>query len=270
MIEVRNVSFGYTSESNVLENLNLHLTQGHIYGLLGLNGSGKTTLLKLLSGKLFASNGEVYVDNINTKDRNIQTLQNMFVMPSDFVFPKMSLEKYIALHSVFYPNFNKDVLNDCLSCFGIDKNTKDLNKLSLGESHKMAVSIALSFGTKIILLDEATNGMDIPARKTFRKMLMKHTNENQIIILSTHVVKDIENLLTDIIILKQDKTMYTSSLEDISRKYSFGIQSSEHGAIYAEPCAEGYHVICPKQDNTDTEISLELLFNALIKGGHTL
>lgn len=270
MIEVRNVSFGYTSESNVLENLNLHLTQGHIYGLLGLNGSGKTTLLKLLSGKLFASNGEIYVDNINTKDRNIQTLQNMFIMPSNFVFPKMSLDKYIALHSVFYPNFSRDILNDCLSYFGINQNTENLNKLSLGESHKIAVSIALSFGTKIILFDEATNGMDIPARKTFRKMLMKHTNENQIIILSTHVVKDIENLLTDIIILKQDKTIYTSSLEDISGKYSFGTQSSEHEAIYAEPCTEGYHVICPKRDNMDTEISLELLFNALIKGGHTL
>lgn len=270
MIEFKDVSFGYQPSRTILEHIDLHLEEGHIYGLLGLNGYGKTTLLKIISGKLFASKGKVLIHNNDVKERDLQTLQDTFFLPENFLFPKISLTRYIKLHSAFYPDFNMDVLNDCLSSFGINNDIEELNKLSLGEKHKIAVSMALAFGTKILLFDEATNGMDIPARKTFRKMLMKHTREDQIIILSTHVAKDIENLLTDIMVLRQDKAIYHTSLEEIAHKYSFGIQSNEYDAIYSEPCTEGYHVISHKQDGMDTEISLELLFNALTKGGLTL
>jgi ABC-2 type transport system ATP-binding protein len=116
-------------------------------------------------------------------------------------------------------------------------------------------------------LDEAANGMDIPARKMFRKLLMKHVREDQIVVLSTHIVQDIENLLTDVIVLRKDAPVYAASLEEIASRYSFGIQSNEEGVLYAEACTEGYHVITHKQENMDTEVSLELLFNALIKGG---
>lgn len=267
MVELRGVSFGYQSDKNVLDNLNLRLKEGRFYGLLGMNGSGKTTLLKLIAGKLFAHGGEIYVDGRNLRERDVETLQKVFMLPADFIFPNMSLEQFLAIYSEFYPEFRKEVLNDCLVNFEIQRDIKNLNQLSLGEKHKVAFSIALSLGTKIVLLDEAANGMDIPARKMFRKLLMKHVREDQLVILSTHIVQDIENLLTDVIVLRKDAPVYVASLEEIASRYSFGIQSYEEGVLYAEACAEGYHVITHKQENMDTEVSLELLFNALIKGG---
>lgn len=267
MVELRGVSFGYQSDKNVLDNLNLRLKEGRFYGLLGMNGSGKTTLLKLIAGKLFAHGGEIYVDGRNLRERDVETLQKVFMLPADFIFPNMSLEQFLAIYSEFYPEFRKEVLNDCLVNFEIQRDIKNLNQLSLGEKHKVAFSIALSLGTKIVLLDEAANGMDIPARKMFRKLLMKHVREDQIVVLSTHIVQDIENLLTNVIVLRKDAPVYAASLEEIASRYSFGIQSNEEGVLYAEACAEGYHVITHKQENMDTEVSLELLFNALIKGG---
>lgn len=267
MVELSGVSFGYQSDKNVLDNLNLRMEEGRFYGLLGMNGSGKTTLLKLIAGKLFAHGGEIYVDGRNLRERDVETLQKVFMLPADFIFPNMSLEQFLAIYSEFYPEFRKEVLNDCLVNFEIQRDIKNLNQLSLGEKHKVAFSIALSLGTKIVLLDEAANGMDIPARKMFRKLLMKHVREDQIVVLSTHIVQDIENLLTDVIVLRKDAPVYAASLEEIASRYSFGIQSNEEGVLYAEACTEGYHVVTHKQENMDTEVSLELLFNALIKGG---
>ena len=270
MVELKNVSFGYNPNKNVIEDLSLNLEEGRFYGLLGKNGTGKTTMMKIISGILFAKEGYVNIYGNNPGDRKLETLQEIFMMPADFTFQKMSLEKYVSLYSSFYPKFNKDILDDCLDNFEINKNIKSIDKLSLGEKHKIAVSLAISFGTKLILFDEAANGMDIPTRKMFRKMLMKHIREDQIVVLSTHVVQDIENLLTDIIVLRKGHKTFISSLDDIRSKYSFGIQSNEEGAIYSEPCAEGYRVICNNTNNDDTEVSLELLFNALTKEGGIL
>lgn len=267
MVELRGVSFGYQSDRKVLDNLSLRLEEGRWYGLLGMNGSGKTTLLKLMAGKLFAQSGEIDADGRSVRKREVETLRNVFMLPADFTFPDMRLDQFLSVYTGFYPGFREDVWNDCLADFGLQRDIKNLNKLSLGEKHKIAFSIALSLGTKMVLMDEAANGMDIPARKMFRKLLMKHVREDQIVVLSTHIVQDIENLLTDVIVLRKDAPVYAASLEEISSRYSFGIQSDEEGVLYAEPCAEGYHVITPKREEMDTEVSLELLFNALMKKG---
>lgn len=203
MVELRGVSFGYQSDKNVLDNLNLRLKEGRFYGLLGMNGSGKTTLLKLIAGKLFAHDGEIYVDGRNSRKREVEILREVFMLPADFIFPDMRLEHFLAIYSKFYPKFRAEVLDDCLADFEIRRDIEHLDKLSLGEKHKVAFSIALSLGTKVLLLDEAANGMDIPARKMFRKLLMKHVREDQIVVLSTHIVQDIENLLTDVIVLRR-------------------------------------------------------------------
>ena len=165
MVELKNVSFGYNPNKNVIEDLSLNLEEGRFYGLLGKNGTGKTTLMKIISGILFSKEGYVNIEGNNPRDRKLETLQEIFMMPADFTFPKMSLEKYVSLYSSFYSKFNKDILDDCLDNFEINKNIKSIDKLSLGEKHKIAVSLAISFGTKLILFDEAANGMDIPTRK---------------------------------------------------------------------------------------------------------
>lgn len=112
MVELRGVSFGYQSDKNVLDNLNLRLKEGRFYGLLGMNGSGKTTLLKLIAGKLFAHDGEIYVDGRNSRKREVETLREVFMLPADFIFPDMRLEHFLAIYSKFYPKFRAEVLDD--------------------------------------------------------------------------------------------------------------------------------------------------------------
>ncbi len=107
MVELSGVSFGYQSDKNVLDNLNLRMEEGRFYGLLGMNGSGKTTLLKLIAGKLFAHGGEIYVDGRNLRERDVETLQKVFMLPADFIFPNMSLEQFLAIYSDSIPNFVK-------------------------------------------------------------------------------------------------------------------------------------------------------------------
>ena len=131
MVELSGVSFGYQSGKNVLDNLNLRMEEARFYGLLGMNGSGKTTLLKLFAGKLFAHGGEIYVDGRNLRERDVETLQKVFMLPADFIFPNMSLEQFLAIYSEFYPEFRKEVLNDCLVIFEIRRDIQHLDKLSL-------------------------------------------------------------------------------------------------------------------------------------------
>lgn len=91
-VELKNVSFGYNPNKNVIENLSLNLEEGRFYGLLGKNGTGKTTLMKIISGILFSKEGYVNIEGNNPRDRKLETLQEIFMMPADFTFPKMSLE----------------------------------------------------------------------------------------------------------------------------------------------------------------------------------
>lgn len=267
MVELKGISFCYDSEEKIFNDFSLRLNEGRFYGLLGKNGTGKTTFLKIISGALLVKRGEVIINKKDIKYRDLGTLQEIFLLPADFTFPQMNINKYVSIYSTFYPKFSKKILEDCFTNFDINKNIKNLQELSLGEKHKIAVSIAISSGTKILLFDEATNGMDIPTRKIFRKMLIKYIKEDQTVVLSTHVVHDIENLLTDIIILRKDKKAFISSIDDIRKRYLFGIQKYKDGALYYEPCSEGYHVICNNLNNEETEISIELLFNALTKEG---
>ncbi|MCR8892711.1 ATP-binding cassette domain-containing protein [Bacteroides sp. ET336] len=99
MVELKNVSFGYNPNKNVIEDLSLNLEEGRFYGLLGKNGTGKTTLMKIISGILFSKEGYVNIEGNNPRDRKLETLQEIFMMPADFTFPKMSLEKYaLSIH----------------------------------------------------------------------------------------------------------------------------------------------------------------------------
>ena len=167
MVELRGVSFGYQSDKNVLDNLNLRLKEGRFYGLLGMNGSGKTTLLKLIAGKLFAHDGEIYVDGRNSRKREVETLREVFMLPADFIFPDMRLEHFLAIYSKFYPKFRAEVLDDCLTNFEIQWDIEHLDKLSLGREAQSGIQYCLVAGNEVLLLDEAANGMDIPARKMF-------------------------------------------------------------------------------------------------------
>ena len=265
MISIENLSFGY-GEKAVLGNISVGLHEGCIYGLLGANGSGKTTLLKLISGMLFPGQGIITADGLDTSAREAATLGKIFYMQSEFRFGKQSLEKFIALHRAFYPGFSDEILEDCLEKSGINPKTGDLGVLSTGEKRKLLFSIALASGTKYLLMDEPMNGMDIPSRSLFRKLLLEHLGEDRMAVISTHTPAEMENILSDILILDGKGGLFARSSEEISEIWSFGYSGSDEGALYSEPCAGGYRTVKKRGEDDASGIDLEMLFNAVIKG----
>lgn len=266
MLEIKDVTYGYGSTEPVIKRVSAQVAEGRIYGLFGLNGSGKTTLLKIMSGLLFPKEGTVSCEGKAVRDRKVETLQNIAFMPSELSFKKESLERFVSLNSVFYPMFSRSVFDDCIREFGLDAGTADLDMLSLGQKHKFMLSFILSLGTKFILLDEPMNGMDVPSRSMFRRLLMRHLREDQSLVASTHVMTDVSDIITDVMVLGNDGGLFCASLAGLSEKYAFGISTSPDGALYSERCAEGYRVLVKNGQGTDSEIPLDILFNAIIKG----
>ena len=269
MIEVKNVSFKYAGQKNlVFDDFSFTLKENNIYGLLGKNGTGKSTLLYLISGLLRPKKGTVSIDSIETYKRRPETLQELFIVPEEFDLPAMSLEQYVKINEPFYPNFSREVLEACLKDFELTTDLK-LNALSMGQKKKVFMSFALAAGTKLLLMDEPTNGLDIPSKSQFRKVVAQYMSEERTLIISTHQVHDVEALLDHILILNQQQLLLDASVSEIMEKYTFEYRMPDQmdDALYAEPSLQGNAVIAPrKADSAETQINLELLFNAVNEG----
>ena len=269
MIEVKNVSFKYAGQKNlVFDDFSFTLKENNIYGLLGKNGTGKSTLLYLISGLLRPKKGTVSVDGIDAYKRQPEMLQEIFIVPEEFDLPAMSLEQYVKINEPFYPNFSREVLEACLKDFELTTDLK-LNALSMGQKKKVFMSFALAAGTKLLLMDEPTNGLDIPSKSQFRKVITQYMSEERTLIISTHQVHDVEALLDHILILNQQQLLLDASVSEITEKYTFEYRTPDQmdDALYAEPSLQGNAVIAPrKADSAETQINLELLFNAVNEG----
>lgn len=266
-IKLQNVYFKYRgSKREVLSNISLELNENRICGLLGKNGVGKSTLLYLVAGLLTPKSGSVTVDNEQSSKRLPKMLEEMFLVPEEFSLPSISLDEYIKINAPFYPRFSIETLKDCLRDFELPEDI-NLGELSMGQKKKVFMSFALATGTKVLLMDEPTNGLDIPSKAQFRKAVSRSMTEDRIIIISTHQVHDIEQLLDHILILSENKVLLNKSTEEITSEYVFEYRSPQDMAdvIYAEPTLQGNAVMAPRGNRPETQLNLELLFNALTK-----
>ena len=269
MIEVKNISFKYAGQKNlVFDDFSLQLEENNIYGLLGKNGMGKSTLLYLIAGLLRPKKGSVCFDGVETKLRKPETLQEIFIVPEEFDLPAMSLNQYVKINEPFYPRFSREVLEACLKDFELSTDIK-LNALSMGQKKKVFMAFALATNTKVLLMDEPTNGLDIPSKSQFRKVVAQYMTDDRTLIISTHQVHDVESLLDHILILNQQKLLLDASVADITEKYTFEYRTPDQmeDALYAEPSLQGNAVIAPrKEGSAETQLNLELLFNAVNEG----
>ena len=269
MIGINNISFKYAGQKDlVFDGFSLELEQNNIYGLLGKNGTGKSTLLYLISGLLRPKKGSVCFDSVETSKRLPETLQEIFIVPEEFDLPAMSLDEYVKISEPFYPRFSHEVLEACLKDFELTTDLK-LNALSMGQKKKVFMSFALATNTKLLLMDEPTNGLDIPSKSQFRKVIAQNMAEDRTLIISTHQVHDVESLLDHILILSPQKLLLNASVAEITDKYVFEYRSLNEmdDALYAEPSLQGNAVIAPrKADSAETQVNLELLFNAVTQG----
>ena len=268
MIKVDKLNFGFTKKKLLFNGLYLRAEAGNIYGLLGKNGAGKTTLLNVISGLLSPSAGKVDVMDFNPRDRSPLFLEKLMFVPEDFDIPAISGKLYEKLHSPFYPNFDKVLFHECLEEFEISLNCK-LNKISFGQKKKFLLSFAFASGCELVIMDEPTNSLDIPSKSQFRKILAKTASEDRTFIISTHQVRDLENLIDPIIILEEGKIIFNQYLEEVEEKLNIHHvrkEPKEDSVLFYEKKLGGYAVVTEKNDEIDEDyqIELETLFNTVI------
>lgn len=265
MINIDKIDFAY-KKKKLFDSLSLEVKPG-LYGLLGRNGAGKSTLLKIICGMSFAQKGSTSVLGFNPTKRLPEMIQKVFYLPEDFNLPGISSKNYLKYNSAFYPNFDADFFYHCASIFELDTEQK-LNSLSHGQKKKFIISFGMATQSEVLLLDEPTNGLDIPSKNQFRQLLAKAANEERIIIISTHQVKDVENLINPIIILEEGKIIFNHSVEELANAIQLQLfeenPEGQKGLLYSEKVLGGYAAIL-EGGNEEGSFDLELLFNAVIK-----
>jgi ABC-2 type transport system ATP-binding protein len=267
MIEVENLSFSYgRRKSKVLEDFSMKLDKGSVYGLLGKNGTGKSTLLYLMAGLLRPQTGNVLYKGVDVKKRYPDTLQDMFLVPEEFALPNVSLKQYVKLNAPFYPNFSDELLNACLRDFDMNEDIH-LGELSMGQKKKAFMCFALATNTSLLMMDEPTNGLDIPSKSQFRKVIASGMSDDKAVIISTHQVRDIDSLLDHVLIMDGSKLLLNQSVSSICEKLYFaeqGMNEPTEGALYVQPSVQGNSVILPNEYGEDSKLNLEVLFNAML------
>jgi ABC-2 type transport system ATP-binding protein len=266
MIQAKNIAFGYKKQTDLFTNLNLDLECGNIVGLFGKNGAGKTTLLRLISGLLEPNKGVLRVDELSPFKRSPEFLNEVIFILEEMDVPSITIKRYIKLYAVFYKKFDFEKMNQILSEFELNENS-NLGKISFGQKKKFMIAFALSTNCKYLFLDEPTNGLDIPSKSIFRKVLVNSIHDNQLVLISTHQVKDIETLIDRVLILDNGAIIFNQNIESISKTIQFKNMhtiSDNDTILYKEKCIEGYKAILSVTDNEETKIDLELLFNAIV------
>ena len=267
MIEVENLSFSYGKRrARVLKDFSMKLDQGSVYGLLGKNGTGKSTLLYLMAGLLRPQTGTILYKGVDVNQRCLDTLQDMFLVPEEFALPNVSLKQYVKLNAPFYPHFSDELLNACLRDFDMNEDIH-LGELSMGQKKKAFMCFALATNTSLLMMDEPTNGLDIPSKSQFRKVIASGMSDEKAVIVSTHQVRDIDSLLDHVLIMDGTKLLLNESVSAICEKLYFseqGMNEPTHGTLYVQPSVQGNSVILTNEFGEDSNMNLEVLFNAML------
>ncbi len=264
MIEINNLTFGYRKNNLLFDGLNIHISAGNIIGLLGKNGAGKTTLLKHITGLLYPQQGECMVFGKQAQERLPEVLNDLFLIPEEFQLPAVRMNDFTKLHAPFYPRLDYALMDQYLAEFQVNNNSK-LTSLSYGQKKKFLIAFGLATRTRLLVLDEPTNGLDIPSKSQFRKIIASSMDDERCILISTHQVRDLSSLIDKIVILESGKIIFNQSTFDIASKVAFAQTKDLTGldVLYAEDVFGGKAVIYRKSSE-ETEIDLELLFNGVV------
>ena len=267
MMNVNQVSFGYgRKKAKVLDGFSMNLEKGSVYGLLGKNGTGKSTLLYLMAGLLRPQSGHILYKGVEVTKRYPETLQDMFLVPEEFALPNVSLKQYVQLNAPFYPRFSDELLKACLRDFDMSEDIH-LGELSMGQKKKAFMCFALATNTSLLLMDEPSNGLDIPSKSQFRKVIASGMTDDKAVIISTHQVRDIDSLLDHVLIMDGSRLLLNESVASICDRLYFaeqGMNEPTDDALYVQPSVQGNSVILPNTYHEDSKLNLEVLFNATL------
>lgn len=267
MIEIKNVDFAYKKRQKLFTDLNLDLNGGHIYGLLGKNGAGKTTLLKIIAGLLFPQKGKTTVLGFKAEFRKPEMLSDLYFLPEEMYAPNLNAKQLVKVYAPFYPNFNNEQFELFLQEFDLVNENGLINKLSHGQKKKILIAFALACNTKLLMMDEPTNGLDIPSKSTFRRIMASIATEDRLILISTHQVRDLHSLIDSVIVLDNGEIVVNETDERITEKLCFQVvdeKIDEKEVLYSEDHLQGVAIVTENTENLDSKLDLELFFNAVM------
>ncbi len=264
MLQISNLSFSYGKSSGELfNNFSLDLQPGNVYGLLGKNGAGKSTLIYLMTGLLTPKDGVVTLNGDNVRQRLPKTLNDLFLVPEEFDFPNISLSQFVKLNSPFYPRFSVEDMNRYLDIFEMERDAR-LHSLSMGQKKKVYMSFALAANTQVLIMDEPTNGLDIPSKSQFRKIVAQAMSDDKMMLFSTHQVRDIEQIIDHVVIIDHSRVLLNANLADVSSRLAFRPMRQGDQPLLTQSSPMGTLAVVPAAPGEETQPDLEMLFNATL------
>ena len=267
MLSINDITFSYNKRSgDLFHDFSLELKAGNVYGLLGKNGAGKSTLIYLMTGLLTPKSGEALFDGVNVRDRLPQTISEIFLVPEEFDLPNISTKQYVSINAPFYPRFSMEDMQRYLDIFEIgDDLDLKLNALSMGQKKKVFMAFAFATNTRVLIMDEPTNGLDIPSKSQFRKLVTSGMTDDKMILISTHQVRDISDILDHVTIIDQSKVLLNASFADVMSKIAFRPLLEGDKPIFVLQSPYGPLAAVPAQPGEETKVDLEMLFNATLQ-----
>jgi len=221
ILETKGLSKSYFRKQ-ALDGLDISLNPGRIVGLLGPNGSGKTTLLKLANGLLVPSGGEILVDG---KAPGIESKKIVSYLPEKtYLNNWMKVSDIIAFFRDFYGDFKEDRALDMLKKLGIEPSDR-LKTMSKGTKEKVQLILVMSRDARLYLLDEPIGGVDPAARDYILHTILTNYNENATVVISTHLISDIEQVLDDVIFISRGKVVLSSSVDEIREQHQKSVDA---------------------------------------------
>ncbi|MDR0541843.1 MAG: ABC transporter ATP-binding protein [Dysgonamonadaceae bacterium] len=265
-IHLKNVDFSYSKKAKLLSDVSLQIPSGHIHGLLGKNGEGKSTLLKLVAGLLFPQKGTIDVLGFEPRKRYPEMLRDIYFLSEELPASALRIADFEKAYAPFYPNFSTEQFEIRLREFDVLSKDWKMNKLSYGQKKKAMIAFALATRAKILLMDEPTNGLDIPSKGRFRRMVASTLEEDRCIIISTHQVRDLDSLIDNIIIMDEHEIVLNESIDAITDKLLFRVKETnekDDTVIHSEDTLRGVYQVCENVKREDSKLDIELLFNSV-------
>ncbi|CEE00763.1 MULTISPECIES: ABC transporter ATP-binding protein [Bacillaceae] len=230
IVEINNLTKKYANKT-ALDNVNLNIERGKVVGILGPNGSGKTTLIKILTGLLRQTSGEVLIDGNKV---GVKTKSAVSYLPDrNFLYKWMRIEDACHMYKDFYTDFDEAKFNELLAFMNLNRSMK-IDSLSKGMHEKLNLALVLSRNAKLYILDEPIAGVDPVARDQILDAIINNYNEDSSMIITTHLVRDMESMFDEVVFLKDGQIVLTGNAEALREEKAKQIEE-----IYKEIFGEG-------------------------------
>ena len=267
MFKFNQISFSYGKKSpELFSDFSMELNAGNVYGLLGKNGAGKSTLIYLMTGLLAPQAGEVLMDGENVRRRLPKTMSDIFLVPEEFELPQLTLKKYVSINAPFYPRFSMEDMERYLDIFEMSgMMDAKLHALSMGQRKKVFMAFAFATNTRVLIMDEPTNGLDIPSKSQFRKLVTTGMTDDKLMLISTHQVRDISDILDHVVIIDQSHVLLNTGMADVTSRIAFRPLREGDQPIFVLQSPFGPLGAVRARDGEETKVDLEMLFNATLQ-----